>query len=352
MLSNSCTLSCSYCTNYSDYNMKGVLEYSEFVQWADAWSKRLRFDCFGFIGGEPMIHPQLTEFIEYSRRELTDSTMLVTNATLWHKWPDFVEFAKRIKNVHIKFSIHQPGADYTIAAIDNVLAAADWKCTHPPAVPWELSPQQVTPEQYYNAVKGKDWPNYTDFCKDRFRVAEHIEQEIKQMQVRETLDNFAEFIQHRNDNCRAESAAAVDSRYIGSSEYTCEQYGLTFSIDVTGSFTKTWQGRSYYDMKPYANDPAEAHKICTQTYCPLLYKGRLYKCSSVALLDRVLADHNRLDDPDWKPYLDYDGIGADDSDSAIAQWVNNYARPHKICTMCPTAADNPQRDHFGTVIKK
>ena len=51
------------------------------------------------------------------------------------------------------------------------------------------------------------------------------------------------------------------------------------------------------------SNPIEAFDICSQQTCPLFYQGKLHKCSSVGMLDRMLEDHNQTDDPAWAPYL-------------------------------------------------
>lgn len=271
MLSNSCTLSCENCTNYSDYNMKGSLRYSEFEPVFDAWNERIEIDCFGFIGGEPMINPELKTFMRETQRKLQKSVMLVTNMTLWHRWPNFIDFIKDMGSVHLKFSVHQPDEDYVQNAIQDVMQNVNW-----------------------------------------------TEVEISN-----------DYKQYKNDD-----------------------YSLVFTIDRSNRFTRTWQGNSYYDMKPYNSNPVAAHRECSQTYCPLLYKGRLYKCSSVALLEQVLKDHFLIDDPDWKPYLDYQGIGLEDSNEQVHAWINNYAKPHNICRMCPTFDDQPFYSHWDRVKSK
>lgn len=268
MISNACTLACANCTNYSDYKMSGSLSYADFEPIFDKWNERIEIDCMGFMGGEPMINPELKTFMRETQRKLQKSVMLITNTTLWHKWPNFIDFIKDMGSVHLKFSVHQPNADYLKLAIEDVKSNVKW----------------------------------------------------------ETVEKNEHYEQYKN-----------------------EDYSLIFSIDKSNSFTRTWQGTSYWEMKPYSNDPVQAHKECSQTWCPLLYKGRLYKCSSVALLDRVLADHMLLTDQDWQPYLSYTGIGLEDSDDSLLDWINNYGKPANICSMCPTREDNPFYSHWDKV---
>ena len=270
MISQACTLSCKGCTNYSDYNVKRpVLTYKEYCNWFDPWWEKIEFDVIGFIGGEPMINPELKDFLYKTQRKTEKCVMLVTNATLWHKWPGFMDFLKDTGDVILKFSVHQPNAPYMQKAIQEVLDSLPWERTH----------------------------------------SDH------------------DFIEN----------------------YECKEYRLNFQIDRTTAFLKTWKGNSYLDMKPYNSNPGKAFSICSQSHCPLLYNGRLYKCSSIAMLENVLTDHNRHQDPDWQDYLTYKGVGPNDDYADIVDWASNYAKPHKICKMCPEPADKPYIPHIPNV---
>ena len=125
---------------------------------------------------------------------------------------------------------------------------------------------------------------------------------------------------------------------------------LSFQISHSPYFLKTYKGE-YGNMKPYNNNPAEAFDICTQQMCPLFVDGKLYKCSTVGLLKRVLRDHGQLEDPDWHEYLDV-GLPLDCSDQEITDYANNYNKPHAICKMCPVNSDSPFYEHPVNVTRK
>jgi hypothetical protein len=106
-------------------------------------------------------------------------------------------------------------------------------------------------------------------------------------------------------------------------------------------------------MKPHNNNPKDAFDMCIQQTCPLLYEGSIYKCSSIALLNRVLNDWKQPITNDWKPYTDYIGITPNSSDREIRQFIQNFGRPHKICSMCPTKKDTQSvLNHRTNVISK
>lgn len=270
MLTYSCTLSCRWCTNYSDYGMKGgYVRWEDIKPNLDAWYDRVHIDCFGFMGGEPLLNPELDTWIrEFRKNYPTTTIMIISNATLFMRNLWLLDTMADVGMVYLKFSLHQPNAEYTKQSIDAVLTRFNWQ--------W--------------LEEEKRW---------------FLPGTILDFEIEDNLDRF----------------------------------------------TKLYRGE-YGSMKPYNSNPIESHKICTQIICPLLYEGNLYKCSSVALLKRVLGDHNQLDDPDWQKYLNYNGIGVDCSDEDLLAWVNNFAKPADICSMCPTTADCAQRPHYNTVVSK
>ena len=74
--------------------------------------------------------------------------------------------------------------------------------------------------------------------------------------------------------------------------------GLRFQINRPLQFLKTYQG-TYADMLPHHSNPQEAFNLCVQKTCPLLYKDRIYKCSTSALLLDTL---NKFDRPNWNQW--------------------------------------------------
>ncbi len=125
-----------------------------------------------------------------------------------------------------------------------------------------------------------------------------------------------------------------------------------FRTEKVDTFMQILRGK-YGDIKPYNNNPVEAFEICNQQICPLFYEGKLHKCSTVGMLDRMLTDHKQHDDPDWAPYVNQ-GIDIRTADnSRLRAWANNHGKPHmKLCRMCPTAKDNVFFDHIPNVVNK
>ena len=67
----------------------------------------------------------------------------------------------------------------------------------------------------------------------------------------------------------------------------------------------------------------------------------------------MLSDWRQPITDSWKPYTDYEGISVKSSDKTIKQFIQNFGKAHKICTMCPTKKDTGSIiDHKTNVISK
>jgi organic radical activating enzyme len=141
---------------------------------------------------------------------------------------------------------------------------------------------------------------------------------------------------------------------------TITEFGITrwvtdnnfkFQVNRPTKFIKTYIGE-YSNMMPHNNNPLEAFKICCQPNCPLLYNGKIYKCSTSALLNDTLKHVGNPNLESWQPYL-VNGLDIDSSDEDLKKFVDNYSKPNAICRMCPSAADVvSQLDHLENVSRK
>lgn len=267
MVTYACTMACSWCTNYSDYNMSGgYVKWETAKTWLDKLFYRMRVDCFGFIGGEPFLNPEFETWVRQFKQNYPYVTLMVsTNGQLFHQNTWILDCMQEYGMIYLKLSDHQPGQKYIEDTIKTILDRFDW---------------QLINGKYFNQEKILD-----------------------------------------------------------------------FEISRSPYFLKTYQG-NYGSMKPYQSNANLAFEICSQKICPLLEDGKLYKCSSVGVLHRVLEDHEQLDDPDWQPYLN-SGLSLDCSDKDLQAWVDNFNRPHpKLCRMCPTEKDRALLPHYKNTNSK
>lgn len=269
MITYACNLSCHGCTNYSDYNMKGSVTWEQGRADIEPWLKRVDIPDFGILGGEPLLNPDLKNWI-YGLRELLPNAQIrfTTNAKLFMRKKEVLDWCLDIGNCVFKFTIHQD-AKYVQDSVEYVRNRTVW---------WPVHEYGINRWSTHNNVK--------------------------------------------------------------------------FQINYPTHFFKTYQG-TYVNMKPFDNNPKDAFDICIQQTCPLLFNGKIYKCSSIALLSKVLDDWGHVDDPDWEPYAKGHGLSIGCSDHDLQKFINNFGKPAGICRMCPTS-DNIEAivDHKANVVEK
>ena len=60
---NDCNLTCSNCNRYNNYNFQGYYNWKDNADAVIAWSKRVTAPQITLIGGEPALHPHLTDWV-------------------------------------------------------------------------------------------------------------------------------------------------------------------------------------------------------------------------------------------------------------------------------------------------
>lgn len=95
------------------------------------------------------------------------------------------------------------------------------------------------------------------------------------------------------------------------------------------------------EIKPYAtSNPAKSMEVsCPGNMCSCLVGTKLFKCTNLALLPHALTAINQIDDPDWKPYVDYKFVDLANIDQQTYDYfVKTYTKPISQCDMC---SDDP-----------
>jgi organic radical activating enzyme len=113
--------------------------------------------------------------------------------------------------------------------------------------------------------------------------------------------------------------------------------GFRFHLSRPKIFWKTFKN-DYNNMEPHNSNPKQAFEICCQKTCPLLYNGKIYKCSTSGLLKDVLKRYSYPNREKWEAYL-IDGLAPDCSESELSAFLDNFGQTASMCAMCPTKHD-------------
>ena len=126
-VTHSCNLTCESCSHYSNQGHTGVLSLDEANHWMKLWSPRISPQVFTLLGGEPTIHPNLTEFISLSKKNWPDAKLILqTNGFFLHRHPNLSRVLRN-SNCRIHLSIHHNSPEY-VMRLKPILALLDqWR---------------------------------------------------------------------------------------------------------------------------------------------------------------------------------------------------------------------------------
>jgi uncharacterized radical SAM superfamily Fe-S cluster-containing enzyme len=103
-----CNLSCKGCSHYSPLAPKNFTNVGKFKKDMAALSKKVGISYLRLLGGEPLLHPDITKFIKYARRYFPQTLIgIATNGILLPKMKNGFWTACRKNNIQIEISQYQ-----------------------------------------------------------------------------------------------------------------------------------------------------------------------------------------------------------------------------------------------------
>ena len=95
-----CNLNCKACSHFSPLSKESFVDVLEFEKNLELLSKKIRFKKIRLLGGEPLLHPEMSRFVEISRKYFPRSEIsIVTNGSLLFSLPDSFFQACRQNNI-------------------------------------------------------------------------------------------------------------------------------------------------------------------------------------------------------------------------------------------------------------
>ena len=102
MAIQSCNLSCVGCTNYSDLIHKGYVSWNSIENDLKEWLEVIDIEDFGIMGGEPLLNPEIEQWIIGIRKLLPNSRIrFTTNGLKLHKNFLLVDLMHKLSLIHI-----------------------------------------------------------------------------------------------------------------------------------------------------------------------------------------------------------------------------------------------------------
>ena len=109
--------------------------------------------------------------------------------------------------------------------------------------------------------------------------------------------------------------------------------GVQFTLNKPKEFLVTYLGTTDA-MMPHQSHPDKAYKLCQMPTCPMLYRGKIYKCAQSALIKDTLEKINATTKQYWDDFLDH-GISPDSNYQDIVNFIDNFGKSNAICAQCP-----------------
>ncbi len=107
-----CNLHCDGCTHFSNYALKGHIDPEDARGWLNGWARRVEPDRFTILGGEPSLHPRMTEFIRMAHAAWPRARrVLVSNGFFLHRHPDLARTLAET-DTELEISIHSNDPEY------------------------------------------------------------------------------------------------------------------------------------------------------------------------------------------------------------------------------------------------
>jgi organic radical activating enzyme len=122
MLIRTCNLSCQGCTTFSDLKYQGYIAWQQGRAWLEPWIKRFEPEGVGVMGGEPLINPEIREWLIGLRQMLPNTQIrFVTNGLLLERHWDIVKLLHDLGNSVLKISQHvdTPELDSVIKLVQD-----------------------------------------------------------------------------------------------------------------------------------------------------------------------------------------------------------------------------------------
>ena len=110
-VSYACNLACKGCTHYSNYGLRGGVDFAIGSVWIKQWGERIYPERFRILGGEPTLNRELYKYIELAAKVWERSSRgLVSNGLFICRQIDLLSVLAQT-NTKLTISIHNDAPD-------------------------------------------------------------------------------------------------------------------------------------------------------------------------------------------------------------------------------------------------
>ncbi|MGW8392451.1 radical SAM protein [Pseudoduganella sp. HUAS MS19] len=106
-LAHHCNLRCAGCSHFSNYRGGAAVTFAQGGPWIEAWAARVEPIHFTFLGGEPLLNPELPQFLRLAHSVWPFSNLrLTSNGLLLDRWGAPLWEVLAETNTRLTISIH------------------------------------------------------------------------------------------------------------------------------------------------------------------------------------------------------------------------------------------------------
>lgn len=117
-ITNHCNLNCEWCCRFNNFNFQGHYDLLKHADTYQRWSKKLNFENLHIMGGEPLMHPDIIDWIGAVRSWWPDVPLTIfSNGTLLSKIKNLYTTV-RDNRAKIIISVHNH--DWTTKMVDDL----------------------------------------------------------------------------------------------------------------------------------------------------------------------------------------------------------------------------------------
>ena len=126
LITKACNLHCDGCQNYTNYALKGIADFDQLSADLRRWGARIKPAVYRILGGEPLMHPRLGDFVQAAAEIWPDARrIVVTNGLLAERCEQVVPvLAATGTAVHL--TIHSNDPQYLDRLRPGVTALKSW----------------------------------------------------------------------------------------------------------------------------------------------------------------------------------------------------------------------------------
>jgi hypothetical protein len=266
-ITNVCNLSCSDCHSFNNFNFKGHHEFD--INVYQPWAEKFNLDAYSLLGGEPLLHPNLTSWVEGTRKLWP---------TAWAKLDSNGTYIKKVKGLH----------------------------------------ELLVNNKYFlciNVHESKDWDQIQKDITRAFGQCNVIEHSDPRIRYNGMFDN--------KDGHRV-----TGGTWLISSKGLPIHLRPSWEFQQTIASSTNWQKLSTKDSI-YTGNTKSAHDLCQSNVCHTMFEGKIYKCATMATIGKFL-EQKQLRWPDQTLY-EYQPLTLDNFSMSEYRKLRNEIPQCKFC---------------------